>query len=314
MFTFITLTYNHENHILVHLESIKYLVLNFAKKFKVSLIIIDDYSSDQTPLLIEEWVSINNQLFFNIEFVKNSSNRGINYNYSIAIKKIKTPYFKFLAGDDFYYKNNIFEVMHLNYDFLTSPTIVKEHDYYYLNNISPKSKTLKRAKSNVLFGNIFSAPSVFFNQNIIDDDYHIFITKYRNFEDYPSWIYFFVIKNCIKNYMVIKKPYVVYQSRTGISNAFSSSSTRDVYKQDLINFKDEYSGILKTKDSQAIKFKKYLIPVNYVYKIKYFIRQFTLKHSVLTRLHLSKSKYHKHYLELKQKAEEITLELKSESY
>ena len=59
MFTFISITYNHEKYIIEHLESIKYQILQYGKNEKVCFILSDDCSTDNTLLITQQWLKIN---------------------------------------------------------------------------------------------------------------------------------------------------------------------------------------------------------------------------------------------------------------
>ena len=111
MFTFVAITYNHEKYIIEHLESIKYQIENFSKGKQVNLVISDDGSMDNTMLYAQQWIERNKYLFSEVELLTSEKNQGIIKNYLRATAAIKTPTYKLLAGDDLYYKNDIFEIV-----------------------------------------------------------------------------------------------------------------------------------------------------------------------------------------------------------
>jgi hypothetical protein len=55
-YAFLILTYNHQEYILEHLESIRYLVETHGTGFDVDLIVNDDCSRDQTSTLVDHWL------------------------------------------------------------------------------------------------------------------------------------------------------------------------------------------------------------------------------------------------------------------
>jgi glycosyltransferase involved in cell wall biosynthesis len=122
MFTFIILAYNHQNFIIEHLESIKFLIKKYDKSKEVNLIIIDDFSQDNTLFLIDSWIQLNNYLFANVEIIRNTNNKGVTSSYVSALKLVQTSKFKILSGDDLYYTNNIFSIEE-NYGVIFSPLI-----------------------------------------------------------------------------------------------------------------------------------------------------------------------------------------------
>ena len=109
-FTFVSLTYNHQNYIIMHLESIKYQIERYGLSRSVSIIIADDASVDDTVRLAEQWLEINKSLFQKIIFLKHTKNQGTCKNISRVFQYIMTDYFKILAGDDVYSCYSIFDM------------------------------------------------------------------------------------------------------------------------------------------------------------------------------------------------------------
>lgn len=109
-FSFCVLAYNHENYILEHLESIKFLVENYAKEIKVHLVINDDFSVDNTVNLIEGWLSINGNKFDSIVTLYNKVNLGTCKSLLNVLEIVNTDFMKITAGDDVYSYENIFEM------------------------------------------------------------------------------------------------------------------------------------------------------------------------------------------------------------
>ena len=75
MFTFVTITYNHEKYIIEHLESIRYQIENFSEGKKMNLIISDDGSMDDTMLFAQKWVERNRFLFSEVELLTSEKNQ-----------------------------------------------------------------------------------------------------------------------------------------------------------------------------------------------------------------------------------------------
>lgn len=87
------LSYNQSKFIVESLESIK------KQTFQdFEILIIDDFSKDQSAIIIDEWIKANPQL--NITFIKHTENKGIckSINELLAISKGK--YIQMLALDD----------------------------------------------------------------------------------------------------------------------------------------------------------------------------------------------------------------------
>lgn len=107
-FTFLTLTYNHENYIFEHLESIKYQIENYGKDLEFQLLIADDCSKDKTIEYIEFWVSLNKNIFIQIDIISDVKNKGTCYNFTKVWDRIIGDNCKICAGDDIYSVNNLF--------------------------------------------------------------------------------------------------------------------------------------------------------------------------------------------------------------
>lgn len=219
-FTYSIICYNQENYILEHLESIKYSINNYGKKYNNFLLIYDDNSTDNTHKLINEWVELNSDLFKKVDVYKNNENLGLNKNYLLAISNIRTEKFKLLAGDDIYGPSNIYNLFRednplMKYDLIFSPIYVfndkvyKNHlsyGYRFVYNQSKKLFTEHLKKGNFIF-----APGVFiFNRKIFTKEYYDLFEDYDGPEDYLSWYYFFIINN--KRYYFSDKVFILYRS------------------------------------------------------------------------------------------------------
>ncbi len=75
-FAFLVVTYNHQDYILEHLESIKYLVQTHGTTWDVDLIVNDDASHDNTRTLVDRWLLENRTIFRNVKILYNSKNLG----------------------------------------------------------------------------------------------------------------------------------------------------------------------------------------------------------------------------------------------
>lgn len=90
------LTYNHERYILDALNS-----LLDQEYEKIELIILDDASVDDTPLIIEQYMDKLEDRFVRVEFIKNEKNSGsISQNCNRMMKRMKGEYYFSFSGDD----------------------------------------------------------------------------------------------------------------------------------------------------------------------------------------------------------------------
>ena len=89
--TVICSCYNHENFVIESLNS----VINQDYK-NIELIIIDDFSSDNSKKTIKNWL-LN---YPEITFIANENNLGITKSFNNALKSAKGKYIIDLAADD----------------------------------------------------------------------------------------------------------------------------------------------------------------------------------------------------------------------
>lgn len=89
--TIICLCYNHETYVVESLNS----VINQSYPF-IELIIVDDYSSDDSKKTITNWLEINPE----IQFIANETNLGNTKSFNKALKFAKGEYVIDLAADD----------------------------------------------------------------------------------------------------------------------------------------------------------------------------------------------------------------------
>ncbi|MDP2815092.1 MAG: glycosyltransferase family A protein [Rectinemataceae bacterium] len=109
-FAFLVLTYNHQDYILEHLESVKYLVLLHGDDIDVDLIINDDCSRDETQTLVKQWLNINASLFRHIKTLFNPKNLGTCASINNMLSHMVADRCKLTAGDDVYSFENIFKL------------------------------------------------------------------------------------------------------------------------------------------------------------------------------------------------------------
>lgn len=89
--TVICSCYNHENFVIESLNS----VINQDYK-NIELIIVDDFSSDNSKKVIENWILNHPE----IAFIANKKNLGITKSFNNALKSAKGKYIIDLAADD----------------------------------------------------------------------------------------------------------------------------------------------------------------------------------------------------------------------
>jgi glycosyltransferase involved in cell wall biosynthesis len=109
-FAFLVLAFNHQEYILEHLESIKYLVQTHATALDVDLIVNDDASRDQTRTLVDRWLAVNATMFRHVKTLYNPKNLGTCGSVNNMLSHMVADRCKLTAGDDVYSFENIFEL------------------------------------------------------------------------------------------------------------------------------------------------------------------------------------------------------------
>lgn len=115
-FAFLVMAFNHQNYILEHLESIKYLVQTHGTEWDVDLIVNDDASHDQTCALIDRWLAGNATMFRHVKTLYNSKNLGTCISVNNILSYMVADRCKLTAGDDVYSFENIFELTNYSPD------------------------------------------------------------------------------------------------------------------------------------------------------------------------------------------------------
>lgn len=90
--------FNEENYII---PTIKKIYSSNIEKKKIEIIIIDDYSSDETSKLVKLFIKSNKNK--DIILIKNNKNLGVASNFKKALKISKGKYFRMVCGDDIDY-------------------------------------------------------------------------------------------------------------------------------------------------------------------------------------------------------------------
>lgn len=296
-FTFVVLTYNHEEYILDHLESIKFQIEEYGSNKEVDIIIADDFSKDKTVNICEYWLNKNKVLFNKIKIIDDGFNRGTCKNLMNAISFITTDNCKLTAGDDIYSYENLFEEFDKikDYDIMSGlplnlidgKIIDSKFDLFNLlatNIIYKSTNYLDRLKGI----NFFNAPSTLYSMqglknNIIKD----FVSKFAVTEDYPLSIKMSEIYNPLKFLQSYK--IFVYYRRTSNSTYIIKNTVFEKDKIDIFEYliKNEKKPLIKVLLRNRLycfkisnKYLKKILNINvYIYGMRILINYFSIKKS-----------------------------------
>lgn len=220
-FTFCCFTYNQEKYIIEHLESIKYQIENFGEKYRCKFLLADDASKDNTVELVRKWLIENKKYFSNVRILESKVNNGIVKNFIRALNNINTNRYKILAGDDIYYKNNIFQ---LEGEFCITPVIKfneeiihNEDTLRYKMMLKNKEKIIKFLQYAIKNDNYLDAPGIFMEKKLVDNGLISYLGEYSWIEDLPMWNYLLNNRR-LKSITLFKTPYIMYRVEVGISS------------------------------------------------------------------------------------------------
>jgi len=172
----IVLTYNSELTIVETLESI--LIQKYPE---IELVISDDESTDNTVILVKNWLNLNSKYFVNTIFIHGKKNIGISKNVNRGVRSSSGIWIKPLAGDDKLIENSIkifveYTKIHKEENcFISKLKLFGENyqsiakcentfqDYYHLLRYDRKTK-LKNLIKNIYI----PGPGIFYSRSLFD--------------------------------------------------------------------------------------------------------------------------------------------------
>ncbi len=250
-FTFVTCTYNHNDFILMHLESIKYQVKTCFKNDNITLIIADDGSQDATLQLCKTWCKINQDLFCEIVLLGDGENRGTCKNLLLAVEHVRDEFFYILAGDDVYgfkdLKKAVCELEHFDLVSAICPAFyLSDNGEYKIGTDYSMYKTvIAKGTSPFFFRRLFTiegciteAAPVIYRSTMINDSVKSQIAKYRLIEDQPMMYEFFRNRKLKMKYLDYS--YVMYRINPESVSHTSNSRIKKIVQNDLQTLCDYY--------------------------------------------------------------------------
>lgn len=266
-FTFIVVTYNHEKYLKEHLESIKYIVENFGTNMDIDLVVADDKSKDNTIEVANVWIEQNRELFRDTLIIQRDKNVGTVRNIKSAIDATKTAQFKFLAGDDKYCRENIFEIQKEGKMVLTPLVPFGQPGSDDIERLKVSYKLLLNNNSRpglaklLEYACVIPAPGVFLDSNYYRmEGLWDFLEQFHLIEDYPTWYFMFHNADATFDVEVLTKPYIYYRVGSGISTANKGSGITQ-----------EERNVMTKLDVKTSKYPKYINVYKYIYHVMRFI-------------------------------------------
>lgn len=231
-FSFLVLARNHQEYVIEHLESIKYLVQTYGANRRIELLINDDCSSDITVKLVDQWLSRNSSLFYRIVFVKQDVNIGTCKSLVNLLASVQTKQLKITAADDVYTSNDIFSFSEhtSSHAFISgmSLVLVNSHISYdfrfsfceLVTNYIYQSRPLL---SRFLFSAVNNACSIIYNPvHLLSQEVVSFLGQFDLVEDWPLQLAI-SDKAPHSSFYFSHKCYVLYRRTPGSSYMVAST-------------------------------------------------------------------------------------------
>lgn len=193
-YTFAITMYNQRNKIVETLESIRFQILRYGREYAIQLIISDDGSEDDGTVVVDEWLSENEELFAQIDKLYAEQNHGTCNSFCNVLERVEGKFFREISGDDILPQGNVFAIMSKlkDYDIITG--IILQFDngqivsnkkaytteirqaYLTYRDIQSLTKTSVPIKGGALWNKRLNTLSVL-----------EYVRKYRLVEDRPLW-------------------------------------------------------------------------------------------------------------------------------
>lgn len=232
----IVVTYNSSMYVLETLDSA------YNQTYQnIELIIIDDFSKDNTVKIVEQWVEKYKKRFTRVKIIPATENRGIPANCNQGLEAAKGEWIKFIAGDDILTSNclsdNIAFIAENNSYFIFSDLIWFKDNQAVIEN--DKSEDIFRAAFAKLdcegqlkfysrYPVFLNSPTWFFSKRNIK---LVFDEDFKLLDDQPFIFLFLETKNRV--YYMNKKT-VKYRRH---ENSVGALNTKNYYRDFSLCFK-----------------------------------------------------------------------------
>jgi hypothetical protein len=199
--------------------------------------------------------------------IERAENVGTIRNIKSAIEATKTEQFKFLAGDDKYNGENIFELQKPGKMVITPVSPFGEPNdqdleilkLFYKLILTHKSR--KKMADLLGYASVLPAPGVFIDSAFYrSEKLWEFLEQFRLIEDYPTWNYLLNNKELDIEVEVLTKPYIYYRMSSGVSTGTKNPV-----------FLEEENKITKVLRVKTKRYPKYINIYKYMYVWKRMI-------------------------------------------
>jgi hypothetical protein len=315
-FAFLVLCRNHEDYIIEHLESIKFLSLKYGHNIDIDIIINDDFSNDSSPELIKTWLSKNKKVFRNIKTIFSTKRIGTCKSVIYLLDNLKAQACKLTAADDVYSYENIFKYSFLQHDVgITSGLHIKLINGILKKNIFEIFSVYcsffiykKFISYKFKLASHVNAPNSIYNIKFLNTSkIKRLLSQFELCEDWPIQISISESQPTIK-FNLIDKIFVYYRrTSNSVYIQFKKRFLNDkikIFKYLINKEKSKFVKIILINRLFFLKFYNFYI-IKYLFNISYYIYIFSsllVLYSTLKKLfslNISMKKHIKHYEKIK---------------
>lgn len=273
-FTFVVFTYNQEEYIIEHLESVKKQITCYGSNYANTIIICDDCSKDRTTEFAKKWLEYNRDIGYEYRIIKQQRNVGIVKNYLSALHSVETNLFSIIAGDDMYYDNSVYAAAEQS-NFVYTPRIsfdsqgnIHGEKLWLFKKCLITKKTSKYVMEEMMkYRMVIDVMSVKWRKEFCSRSFYDEISQYDWVEDYPTMHN--ILNNPKLEVTLYHNPIILYRDDSGISQK-KTHTKKSLYNDDQMKVFKDYN--LKTK-----RYPKYVNLYNYYFvmiKIVDYLRFF----------------------------------------
>lgn len=229
----VVITYNSGKYVLETLESIKTQTYS-----NIGLIISDDFSTDGTVEICNNWIDKNRKRFSVVEIIGAMKNNGISANCNRGAKKAEGEWIKFIAGDDLLKPDSIQNFVDFSKAYPLADVIISKQESFEVSagikkliNIRPElDASNKKFYEPDISGEVqynfllyrkvlIAGPTYLIRKNLLSG-LNFFDERYKLFEDYPLFLK--ITENGHKIYFMDKVTveYRIHKNATSYSSNF----------------------------------------------------------------------------------------------
>ena len=311
-FTFVSFVYNHEEYIIEHLESIKYLIDTYGGGYSFNIIIGDDGSKDNSVKLVSLWLKLNENIFNKIEFIHDGVNRGFPVSFTNVTSRVESELFKCLAGDDVFSNENLFK----DYKYLNNYECISAIPLLLIDNVisESRSSTFHMLASDVIFKNkpfierfrrmcVSNSPSLIYDLKFIKNEKIInYIKSFKATEDLPMWIKVSQFYQHVK-FTQLKKVHVYYRRTSGsiylVANESFVNDKLKAYDDMLLNDMNIFERYLLKNRRFCFKYSN--VKLLKLFNVNYYVYIFSVLKNIcgilkdFTSVNIDIIEHQKHY-------------------